>query len=159
MIAADIQNGLNRQINEDYRSWYFYRSAADYCREARLPGLGKWLRHRSEKKLDQATKVSDFVLERRGHVEAKPIDPPNGSWDSPLGVLDAACERERGLGRSVAKLAELSLAGGDHATNDFLERFVADQVEAEAKVEMIRDHFKLVADAPAGLLMLDRGLA
>ena len=159
MIATDIQTALNQQINADFCSWYFYRSADAYCHEINLTGLGKWLRHRSGKKLGQANKLSDFVLERHGHVDLKPISTPNGDLHSPVEVLDAALERERRLGQTAAALAERSLTEGDHATHEFLERLVADQVEAEAKVETLRDRLKLVADEPAGLFMFDRDLA
>jgi len=159
MITAEIQKALNQQINDDYCSWYFYRSAAAHCREVKLHGFSKWLRRRSENKLRQADRLSDFVLERGGHVEAIPINSANGHWDSPLGILDAALERERRLGHSVARLMDLSMRQGDHAAHDFLERVVSDQVEAEAKVETVRDRLKMVADAPAGLFMVDRDLA
>lgn len=159
MIASDMQNALNEQINEEYCSWYFYRSAAAYCRGQNLTGFSKWLRHRSEKKLEQAGRLSDFVLDRRGHVEAKPINSANGRWDSPLAVLDAALARERHLGQTVASLINLSLKRADHATHDHLERFAADQAEAESTVELIRDRLRMVADVPAGLFMLDRDLA
>jgi ferritin len=43
----------------------------------------------------------------------------------------------------------------DHATHDFLERVVSDQVEAEAIVISVRDRLKLVGDTPAGLFMFD----
>jgi len=159
MIATDVQTALNQQINEEYCSWYFYRSAAAYCHEKNLTGMSKWLRRRSEKKLGQANRLTDFVLERRGHLEAKPINSANGAWDSPRAVLDAALERERHLAQSVTNLMELSLSRGDHATHDLLERFASDQAEAESNVELARDRLNLVADAPAGLFMFDRDLA
>jgi ferritin len=159
MIATEVQNALNEQINEEYCSWYFYRTAADYCHELNLTGFSKWLRHRSEKKLHQASKLSDFVLDRRGHVEARPINSANGHWDSPLAVLDAAVERERHLSQSVASLSNLSFQQGDHATHELLERFASEQAEAETNVERARERLKLMAEAPAGLLMFDRTLA
>jgi ferritin len=159
MIASDVQTALNEQINEEYCSWYFYRSAAAYCQEQNLTGMSKWLRHRSEKKLGQANRLTDFLLERRGHVEAQPISSANGHWGSPAEVLDAALQRERHLARSVTNLMNLSPRRGDHATHDLLERFASDQAQAEAKVELARERLKLVADAPGGLFMFDRGLA
>jgi len=66
----EIQNALNQQINDDYCSWYFYRSAAAYCHEINLTGLGKWLRHRSEKKRDQAFRLRPGAARsRRGRSE------------------------------------------------------------------------------------------
>lgn len=159
MIATEIQNALNEQINDEYCSWYFYRSAAAYCQENSLTGFSKWLRHRSETKLKEASRLSDFVLDRRGHVDAKPINSANGHWDSPLAVLDAALDRERRLGQSVTNLMNLSLKHGDHATHDLLERVAAAQAEAESKLELLRGRLKLVDGQPAGLFMFDRDLA
>lgn len=158
MIAAEIQNALNEQINQEYCSWYFYRAAAAYCREINLTGFSKWLDRRSEKKLDQANRLSDFILERRGHVEAKPISTSNGHWDSPSAVLEGALERERKLSDSVARIMSMSLKQNDHATHDLFERMATDQVEAEANLEETKGRLKMVADAPAGLFMLDRDL-
>ena len=107
MIAAEMQNALNEQINEEYCLWYFYRSAAAYCHETNLTGFSKWLHRHSEKKLGQASRLSDFVVDRRGHFEAKPISLANGHWTSPLAVLDSAMQRERHLSESVAKLSRL----------------------------------------------------
>lgn len=159
MMSTEIQEALNRQINDDYCLWYFYRSAAAHCREANLHGLSKWLRRRSETNLRQADRLSDFMVQRGGHVEATPIDATNGHSDSPFGILEAALDRERRLGQSAARLAELSVDHGDHATHDLLERVVSDHVEAEAKVQSVRDRLKTLADAPAGLFMVDRDLA
>jgi ferritin len=159
MIAAEIQDALNEQINDEYRSWYFYRAAAARCHEMNLTGFSKWLRGRADKKLAQADRLTDFLLDRRGHVEARPIDWSDGQGDSPLALLDAALERERRLSQSVARLMNVSLQQADHATHDLLERFVAEQVEAEATVELAKERLKLVADAPAGLFLFDRDLA
>jgi ferritin len=159
MLAAELQNGLNQQINEEYCCWYLYRAAAAYCREQNLTGFSKWLRHRSEKKLKQASRLSDFVLDRRGHVEARPIDPANGHWESPRAVLDSVLERERHLSQAVAELTNLSLRHGDHASHDLLERVASEQAEAEAHVQRTHDRFQLVAAAPEGLFIFDRDLA
>lgn len=158
MIREHLQNALNQQIQEEYCSWYFYRSAAAYCHMANLRGLDRWMRRRSKKKLDRATRLSDVVLERRGRLDLKPINPPNGHWDSPLRVLDAALEQERRLGASLARLVDSSLTEGDHATHESLEQIVSDQAEAEAKLETLADQLRLVEGAPAGLLMFDRAL-
>lgn len=159
MIDQKIQESLNEQINEEYRSWYFYRSAAAHCYAINLTGLGKWLRHRSDGKLSQASKVSDFILQRHGRVEFPPIKGPGNHWDSPLAILDAALDQERDLGEFLAELMDGSLREGDHATYDFLEQIRADQTKDEATVETLRERLKLVGDAPTGLLMFDMALA
>ena len=159
MIAADVQNALNEQINEEYCSWYFYRSASARCRQLKLRGFGHWLRRLSGKKLDLATRPSEFGLDRGGQVDSRPISTMNGHWDSPLGIVEAALEREHQLGKLAAWVVNLSLSQGDYASQAFMERVVSDQVETEAKVGTVRDRLKMVGDAPAGLFLVDQDLA
>jgi ferritin len=159
MLAAEMQKGLNDQINEEYCGWYLYRLAAAYCRELNLTGFSKWLQHLAKKKLHQVNALSDFVVQRRGHVEARPIEPANGHWESPQAVLDSAWECERHLSQSVAKLSDTSLRHGDHAAHELLERFAAEQAEAESRVERARDRLALMAAAPGGMFLFDRDLA
>lgn len=46
----------------------------------------------------------------------------------------------------------------DHATNNFLQWFVSEQVEEEASASGVLNKAKLIGDAPGGLFMLDREL-
>jgi ferritin len=159
MIATDIEQALNEQINQEYCSWYFYRAAADYCHGLNLAGFSKWLRRRADKKLGRADRLSDFVVERRGHVQARPIQLANGHWKTPQAVLESALERERHLSQSVAALTTLSLRQDDHATHDLLERLASEQAEAEASVEHARARLQLMSESPTGLFIFDQALA
>ncbi|MHA1604515.1 MAG: ferritin-like domain-containing protein, partial [Candidatus Freyarchaeota archaeon] len=47
----------------------------------------------------------------------------------------------------------------DHATNNFLQWFVREQVEEEASASAILEKLKLIGDDGRGLLMLDQELA
>jgi ferritin len=159
MIAQEIQNALNQQMNDDDCSWYYYRAAAAYCDESDLRGLAKWLRKQSETKRHRATKIYDYILQRRGHVELKPIAASDAQWGSPLAVLDGAIEHERRVAVDVARLAELSLAAGDHSTHRFVEHFTREQAEAESKLERVAERLRLLGDVPTGLFMFDEALA
>ncbi len=159
MIHADIQNALNQQVNEDFQGWYFYRAGAAYCEEINLRGVANWLRERSEKKFRQATKVSDFLLQCRGHVEHQPIHPPRDTWNSPLELLESAIELEQRLGESVGQIMNLALSNRDHSTYEFLEPFARQQAQAEGELDRVAERLKLVGDAPAGLFMFDVALA
>ncbi len=158
MIHTDIQNALNQQSNEYFQGWYFYRTGAAYCEEINLRGIASWMRERAEKKSRQATKVSDFLLQCRGHVEHQPILPPRDTWNSPLELIENAIELEQRLGESVGQIMNLALSSRDHSTHDFLEPFARDQAQAEGELDRVAERLKLVGDSPAGLFMLDVAL-
>lgn len=159
MFHPDIQNALNQQVNEDFNAWYFYRAGASYCEEINLPGIANWMRERSTRKFDQATKVSAFVLQRRGHVDHRPIHPPKEGWDSVLQLLESARDQERRLGEAIGGIMNLAYSHHDHSTHDFLEPFARQEAQAEGELDRIAERLKSVADAPAGLFMFDEALA
>jgi ferritin len=103
--------------------------------------------------------VSDFILQRRGHVDYRSILPPSEGWDTVLELLESAIERERRLGESVGRIMNVAMSNGDHSTHDFLEPFARQQAQAESELDRIAERLKLVSDAPAGLFMFDEAFA
>jgi len=55
-------------------------------------------------------------------------------------------------------LVDLAIAERDHATQNFLQWFVAEQVEEEASVGEIVDKLKLIKEDTSGLFLLDAEL-
>jgi ferritin len=59
----------------------------------------------------------------------------------------------------INKLVDLAVEIRDHATNNVLQWFVAEQVEEEASADEVVQKLKLVGDDPSALFMIDRELA
>ena len=58
----------------------------------------------------------------------------------------------------INECVTLAIAENDHATNTFLQWFVAEQVEEEATADDLVQKLKLIGDNPSGLFMLDTEL-
>jgi ferritin len=58
----------------------------------------------------------------------------------------------------INDLMDLAIAEKDHATQNFLQWFVAEQVEEEAGVGEIVEKLKLIKDDTSGLFFLDAEL-
>ena len=56
-------------------------------------------------------------------------------------------------------LVNLSVSEQDHATNNFLQWFVTEQVEEEESAGEVFEKLKLASDAAGSLLMLDNELS
>ncbi len=87
------------------------------------------------------------------------VDGPDTEWASPLEAFTTAYEHEVVVTGRINKLVDLAIELSDHATNNFLQWFVAEQVEEEASVDEILQRLKLVGKDSSGLFMLDRDLA
>ncbi|MHC4403164.1 MAG: ferritin [Planctomycetota bacterium] len=159
MLSQTMQDALNEQLNAEYYSSYLYLSMAAHCEATNLDGFANWLRIQTQEEMAHAMKFFDFILERGGRVELKPIQGPPTQWESPVAIFEATLQHEQHVTALINKLVDQALAESDHATGTFLQWFVTEQVEEEATADNILQKLKLMADAPGGLFLMDRELA
>jgi ferritin len=158
MISEKMQKALNGQINAEYYSAFLYLSMSAYFESKGLKGFANWMRVQYQEELIHAEKFYGFVNEREGRVVLADIKAPPPSWSSPLAAFEDAVGHERKVSSLINDLVDLSLEEKDHATNNFLQWFVAEQVEEEASVSEVRDQIKLAGETGGGMFMIDREL-
>jgi ferritin len=159
MIKEKIREALNQQLNAELFSSYLYLSMAAYFESINLKGFANWMRVQTQEELVHAMKFYDFIIERGGKAVLAPIEGPPTEWESPLAVFEHAYEHEQKVTGLINNLVDLSIAEQDHATNNFLQWFVAEQVEEEASADEVVQKIKLMGDASGGLFMIDQELA
>ena len=158
MLAEKIQNAINEQINAELYSSYLYLSMAAFFKDKSLDGFANWMECQAMEEQYHAMKMYGFVNERGGRVLLKAIQGPPVEWDTPLAVFKAVAEHEAKVTGLINDLVDLAIQEKDHATNNFLQWFVSEQVEEEASADEIVQKMKLVESAPGGLFMLDQEL-
>lgn len=158
MIDAKMQDALNEQMNAELYSSYLYLSMAAYFDEINLGGFANWMRVQTQEENMHAMKIYDHVVERGGRVLLKAIDAPPVEWESPLAVFEAAYGHERKVTGLINDLVDLARGVKDHATDNFLQWFVDEQVEEEQSADDIVQKLKLMEGFKGGLFMLDREL-
>lgn len=154
-----IEKKINSQINAELFSAYLYYSMANYFESISLPGAAHWMRNQVMEEMIHVQKFAAYVNERRGTVKLEAIDGPQVEWKSPLEAFEAAYEHETHITGLINKLLDAALEESDHATVNFLQWFVAEQVEEEASADAIVQQLKLVGDNKGGLFMVDKELA
>lgn len=158
MLSERMQAALNDQINEELYSSYLYLSMSAYLAEQDLNGAAHWTALQAQEELMHAKKLYDYVVERGGRVLLQAIKGPKTEWDSPRAVFEDVYEHECHITGCINKLVDLALEERDHGSNNFLQWFVAEQVEEEAHADEVRKQFRFVENAPGGMFMLDREL-
>lgn len=101
-------------------------------------------------------KYYDYLNDRQGRVKLAAVDGPPTEWDSPLDVFKNALDHERLVTSLIGKLVDVAMDERDHSTTNFLQWFVAEQVEEEANAAQIVGQLKVIGDNASGLYMLDR---
>jgi ferritin len=159
VLTERIQDALNGQLNAELYSAYLYLSMAAYYESIDLPGFANWMRVQAQEELVHVMKFYDFINERDGRVILRPVEGPPTEWASPRAPFEDAYRHEQKVTEMINNLVDLSTEERDHATDNFLQWFVAEQVEEEASVNEVVQKVKLGGDSGYGLLMIDRELA
>lgn len=158
MLKEKMLDALNEQINAEMYSSYLYLSMESYFQSVSLTGFASWMRSQVQEELFHAMKFYDFVCERGGKVSLEAIAKPDSTWKSPLAAFKHILKHEQMVTSLINDLVELAIAEKDHATLNFLQWFVAEQVEEEASVGEIVDKLKLIKADTSGLFLLDAEL-
>jgi ferritin len=159
MVKEKMVEALNEQINAELYSAYLYLSMSAYFEDVNLTGFSNWMRVQSQEELNHAMKIYDFVVELGERVELFTVQKPPKEWESPLAAFEAAYKHEQHVTGLINNLVDMAIADKDHATNNMLQWFVAEQVEEEASANEIVQKLRLVGEEGRGLLILDRELA
>ena len=158
MISQKMQEALNGQVAAEFYSAYLYLSMSAYLESIDLQGFAGWMRVQYQEEVSHAEKIFDHVIERDGRAVIKAWEAPPAEWKSALDVFETAYKHEQKVTGLINGLVDQALAEKDHATYNFLQWFVNEQVEEEASVKTIVQQLKLLGDSRAGLFQIDREL-
>ncbi|MDD5556664.1 MAG: ferritin [bacterium] len=159
MINPKMQQALNLQINRELYSAYLYLAMAAYFESVGLGGCANWMAVQAQEELTHVQRFYRYLVERGGRVSLDAVAKPPAEWASALNAFEEALKHEGKVTGYINQLVSFALAEEDHATNNFLQWFVAEQVEEEASAEGVVQRLRLVGESPGGLLMVDRELA
>ena len=156
MLKKSIETALNQQINAEFHSAYLYLSMSSYCQSIGMAGVANWMKVQYQEELAHATHFFDYVLERGGRVALAPIAEVEVDFRNVQHVFESPLEHEVKVTGLINNLMDIAIQESDHATKNFLQWFVDEQVEEEANVEQILNNLKLINGEGQGLLMMDR---
>jgi ferritin len=149
---------LNEQITEENYSAYLYQSMSAYLDFKGLKGFSHWMDRQAQEEMIHARKFYDYILERGGQVKLESIKTPPHEFGTPLEIFEAALEHEEYITGKINDLVDLAQEVKDHATFNFLQWFIAEQVEEEATASEMVDKLKLISDHTGALFQMDKEL-
>lgn len=159
MISNEMEKGLNDQMNFEMFSANIYLSMATYFDSNNLSGCSSWMKVQYQEEMVHHSKFYDFISERGARVLIYGIEAPAVDWESPLAAFEDALAHEVIVTQRINNLMSQAIDEKDHATVNFLNWFVGEQVEEEANVGAVIQKMKLMTDAPGGLFLIDSELS
>ncbi len=155
MLSEKMTTVLNEQINAEMFSSYLYMSMTAWFESQSLSGFANWMRLQTQEEMDHSEKIFNYIHERGERVMLEAIDKPKSDWDTPLNVFEDVLQHEQKVTGLINYLMDCAIEERDHASNNFLQWFIAEQVEEEANVGAVLDRLRLIKNDSAGLFALD----
>lgn len=158
MVSKKIEKVLNEQIRVEAESSQIYLSMACWAEVKGLEGVANFMYGQSQEERDHMLKLIKFVNERGGHAQISELKAPNAAFKSFQEMFEKLLEHEVYVSESINELVHISLQEKDYATHNFLQWYVAEQIEEEAMARNILDKINLIGNDKGGLYLFDRDI-
>lgn len=158
MLKTTIEKALNEQINAEFWSAYLYLSMSAYFQSIGLSGFANWMTMQFQEEISHAMRFFNYVVERGGRVELKPIDKVPKEWKSALHAFEETYKHEQKVTGLIENLVDLAETEKDRATLNMLQWYIDEQVEEESSADEIIQKLKLIGSDGSGLFMYDNEL-
>ncbi|MDR1504245.1 MAG: ferritin [Prevotella sp.] len=158
MLSKKLEAALNAQINAEFWSAYLYLSMSAHFAADGKPGFAHWFKNQFDEEQQHAMKLFNYVIERGGKVDLKPIAKVAQSWQSPLAAFEDTLVHEQKVTAMINNLVTIAREEKDYATESMLQWFVNEQVEEESTAQGYIDALKMIKDNGFGIYTLDKEL-
>ncbi len=159
MLSEKIHKALNDQIEKEAYSSQVYLAMASWAEIQ--PGIDNitsfFYRHSDEERMHML-KLIHFVNERGGFAIIPSLEQPQLTFPSINEAFKQLLAHEEEVSRSINELVNISLEEKDFATHNFLQWYVAEQIEEEALARTLLDKLELIGEEKSGLYMFDKDI-
>jgi bacterioferritin B len=142
LISEKFNAAVNQQIDHELGNATQYWAIASYFEGECLFGLAKIYFKQADEERDHAMKFLRFVLDAGGKVAIPEVPAPNNELRSAEEAARLALDSEVRTTRQIYDLVELAAAEKNYIATNFLQWFVAEQLEevssAETRLSVIR---------------------
>ena len=158
MIDTTIEAALNQQIEMEARSSHFYLAMASWAENNGLNGTAEFLYRHSDEERMHMLKLVRFVNERGGKAQIPALASPKSDFSGLQSIFSTLLEHETTVTASINEVVDLCLSRKDYTTHNFMQWYVAEQIEEEALARNILDKLALIGEDTGGLYLFDRDL-
>jgi ferritin len=158
MFSKKVEEALNEQIKIEAESSQFYLAMASWAETKGLNGTAQFLYQHADEERMHMLKLVKFVNERGGHAIIPPLTQPPVEFESLQNIFKQLLDHEVFVTQSINKVVDICLSEKDYPTHNFMQWYVAEQIEEEALARTIMDKINMIGSDKGGLYLFDRDL-
>jgi ferritin len=157
-LNKKIEKILNKQIEAEAVSSHLYLAMASWAENSGINGTANFLYLHAEEERLHMLKLVKFVNERGGKAIIPAIPSPKQNFDSLTDVFSRLLEHELMVTNMINEVVFVCLQEKDYSTHNFMQWYVAEQLEEEALARNILDKLKMIGSDKGGLYLFDRDI-
>jgi ferritin len=159
MLSQTIQEALNKQVALEAASSQAYLAMASWADiQPGLQGVTEFFYQQSEEERVHMLKLIKYVNERGGFAIVPKLEQPIITFQSLNRVFEEFLRHELLVSESINELVHLSFQERDYATHNFLQWYVAEQIEEERVARTLNEKLELIGEDKSGLYLFDRDI-
>lgn len=139
MIDSDLRKLLIAQIGNELAAHQLYMAIALYFDRRSLKRWGKLFHDQAIEEAQHAQKIMDFLVDNEIDFDLPALKSTSTRFDSALAAARRALKSEKDVAAQFDRMAAVAASAGDHRGHQFLQWFIEEQVEEEAKLQSIVD--------------------
>ena len=159
MFSEKVEAALNTQVKLEGYSSHVYLAMAVWAEGQGFEGVANFMYKHSDEEREHMLKLVKFMTERGAEAQIPAIDAPPTQFNSLKELFTELLKHEMGVTNAINGLVHLTLAEKDYTTHNFLQWYVAEQIEEEALARTILDKLKIIGEeSGSGIYMFDRDI-
>ena len=158
MLNKKVEKALNDQIKVEAESSQSYLAMASWAESAGFSGTSAFLYRHSDEERVHMLKLIKFVNDRGGQAIIPDLKAPGKDFKNLQNVFKLLLEHETRVTNEINGVVDICLKEKDYTTHNFMQWYVAEQIEEETLARNILDKLKLVGNDNGALYLFDRDL-
>ena len=160
MLSKTIQEALNKQVAMEAASSQAYLAMASWAEiQPGFDGVTDFFYEQSDEERQHMLKLIRYINERGGLGGVPALEQPVITFPSLKKIFSDFLQAEIEVSKAINELVDLALSEKDYSTHNFLQWYVAEQIEEERLARTLNDKLELVGDDKGGIYLFDRDIA
>lgn len=157
MLSKTLQEALNNQVLLEASSCQAYLAIASWADiQPGLQGVTEFFYQQSDEERVHMLKLVKYINERGGFAVVPALPQPMITFPSLKSVFEEFLRHEIVVSTSINELVHLAFQEKDYATHNFLQWYVAEQIEEERVARVMNEKLEMIGDDRSGLYLFDR---
>lgn len=159
MLSKNIEKALNEQIKIEAESSQLYLAMACWAELNGFEGIAEFMFDHSDEERQHMLKLIRFMNVRGGKTTISALEKPTHQFKSIKEIFKALLQHEIFVSEKINDLVDITFKEKDFATHNFLQWYVAEQIEEEALARTILDKMNLIGENESSLYLFDNEIS